>query len=143
MVAVSRTFTVHQPVEKVVDYLQDFTNARDWDPGTLSCVRDDSGPLRPGSQWTNTSTFMGRKAVLVYRLETLEPRHLVFRGVNESATSRDDLGFAEHPDGTQITYRAEIGFKGAARVFGPFLRLPFERLADRVVTQMTEVIDGL
>lgn len=143
MVAVSRTFTVDQPVEKVVDYLADFANARDWDPGTLSCVREDTGPLRVGSQWVNTSAFMGRRTVLTYRLETLEPRHLVFQGKNESATSRDDLRFAEVPRGTEITYRAEIAFAGALRVLSPLLRLPFERLADRVVAQMTHVIGAL
>lgn len=143
MIAVSRTFTVRQPVERVVAYLKDFTRAQDWDPGTVSCVRVDEGPVRAGSRWVNTSKFMGRTAVLNYRLDTLEPRHLVFRGTNEAATSCDDLSFSEVPDGTAVTYRAEIGFNGVVRIAGPLLRRPFERLADRVVTRMTNVLEGL
>lgn len=145
MVAVARTFTVPQPVEEVVGYLKDFSHTEQWDPGTVSCTRSDgAADVRVGSRWTNTSTFLGRTAVLDYRLERLEPRHLVFRGSNASATSCDDLTFAETPEGTRITYRAEIRFLHTLpRLLGPLLRRPFNRLADDVVTQMTEVFEGL
>jgi hypothetical protein len=64
MAAVTRAFTVNPPVGTVVDYLKDFTHAEQWDPGTRSCVREDSGPVRVGSGWHNTSVFMGRTTEL-------------------------------------------------------------------------------
>ena len=40
MIEVERTFDVDRPVEVVVDYLKDFANAEEWDPGTQSCTDD-------------------------------------------------------------------------------------------------------
>ncbi|MEP7024552.1 MAG: SRPBCC family protein, partial [Actinomycetota bacterium] len=73
MVQVTRTFTVAKDAQTVVGYLADFSNAVDWDPGTQSCERQDTGPVRVGSSWRNVSEFLGRQTELNYRLETLEP----------------------------------------------------------------------
>jgi hypothetical protein len=141
---VTRAFTVQPPLATVVDYLKDFAHAEEWDPGTLRCVREDTGPVRVGSRWRNTSRFMGRTTELEYRLDLLEGDRLVFVGRNRSATSRDDLGFAAQPDGsTRITYHAEINLLGPFRLVGPLLALPLRRLADEVVEQMTTVINKL
>ena len=37
------------PTRPVIDYLKDFGNAEEWDPGTQSCTRSDSGPIREGA----------------------------------------------------------------------------------------------
>lgn len=49
MPTASRTFTVTPPPEIVVDYLKDFHHAEQWDPGTRTCKRIDSGPVAEGS----------------------------------------------------------------------------------------------
>ncbi|MBR7835011.1 SRPBCC family protein [Actinospica durhamensis] len=144
MVTVSRTFTVAAPRERVHDYLKDFANTVHWDPGTVQCVRRDHGPLRTGAEWTNTSTFMGRTAVLDYTLAVLEPERLVFRGTNDKAASTDDITLDAPTDTTtQVTYRAQITFHGALRLVSPLLRRPFERLADQVVERMTTTLGDL
>ncbi len=143
MVAVSRTFTVAAPLNRVHDYLKDFGNAVHWDPGTVQCVRRDQGPLGAGARWTNTSTFLGRTAVLDYTLAVLEPDRLVFRGTNEKAASTDDISLEALAETTQLTYRAQITFHGALRFASPLLRKPFERLADQVVERMTAVLGDL
>ena len=143
MVAVQRTFTVSKPVDVVVDYLTDFSRAEQWDPGTAMCTRQDSGPIQEGSTWTNISVFLGRRTELTYRLERLEPNRLTFVGHNATARSTDDLTFSPDDGATTVTYRAQIDFNGAARLAGPFLRLAFERLANKVAVQMSAVIDEL
>jgi hypothetical protein len=45
MPTVSRSFSVRPPPDHVVDYLKDFGNAVEWDPGTQRCTRIDSGPI--------------------------------------------------------------------------------------------------
>jgi hypothetical protein len=140
MVTVSRSFTVAAPLERVREYLKDFANTVHWDPGTVQCVRRDRRPLAEGAQWTNTSTFMGRTAVLDYTLDVLEPARLVFRGANEKAWSVDDISFETLAAATRITYRAQITFRGALRLAAPLLRRPFERLADDVAIRMTTVL---
>ena len=140
---VHRTMTVDRPLEVVVGYLRDFAHTEQWDPGTVSCVRTDSGPLRVGSTWHNVSTFLGRRAELDYRLELSEPAHLTFVGRNDKAVSVDDMTF--EPDGarTRITYQADIRFSGVARVVAPFLKPAFGRLADEVAEQLPATINAL
>ena len=143
VVAVSRTVTVPASMEQVQEYLKDFSNAEQWDPGTLQCVRCDEGPVRVGSEWINTSSFMGRTAVLRYRLVVLERNQLVFRGANDKAKSEDDMVFEPVSLGTRITYNARITFGGVVKLAAPLLRRPFERLADNVAERMTEVLSEL
>ena len=77
------------------------------------------------------------------RLETFGPNGLVFRGSNGPARSRDALGFSETAGGTLISYHAELTLDGSPGRTGPLLRRSFDRLSDRVVAQMRDVIDGL
>lgn len=145
MVTVSRTFTVSAPLDRVHAYLKDFANTVHWDPGTVQCVRTDQGPLQTGAQWVNTSTFMGRTAVLNYTLDVLEPQRLIFHGVNEKARSEDDISLEPEADAasTRLTYRAQLTFSGVLRVASPLLRKPFERVADQVVERMRTVLSDL
>jgi carbon monoxide dehydrogenase subunit G len=135
--------TVDRPMNIVVGYLRDFAHTEQWDPGTVSCVRTDAGPLRVGSTWRNVSTFMGRRAELDYRLARLVSAHLTFVGRNDKAVSVDDITFV--PDGarTRITYQANIQFSGVARFAAPFLRREFNRLADEVAEQLPATINAL
>ncbi|MEV6626292.1 SRPBCC family protein [Amycolatopsis sp. NPDC051106] len=41
MVEVTRTFTVAAAPHEVLEYLKDFGNATEWDPGTRVCDRTD------------------------------------------------------------------------------------------------------
>ncbi|HEV2633848.1 MAG TPA: SRPBCC family protein [Actinocrinis sp.] len=145
MVSVERVITVQAPLDTVVDYLKDFARTEEWDPGTVSCTRQDSGPVRMGSSWRNRSQFKGRETELDYELVRLEPAHLTFVGRNKTATSTDDLAFTPGPsaDQTVITYRANIEFHGLARLAGPFLRGEFERLGDEVADKMPRVLGAL
>ena len=46
MVHIVREFEVPCPQDAAVAYLADFANAVEWDPGTVSCVRNGD-PARP------------------------------------------------------------------------------------------------
>jgi len=140
---VQRTIRVNRPQETVVAYLADFGNAVQWDPGTMSCLRSDQGPVRVGSTWRNVSDFNDRISELDYRLERMEPTRLTFVGRNKQATTTDDLRFATDGDTTTITYDAEIRFNGVLKLAGPFLRSNFEKLADEVETSLAAVLETL
>lgn len=143
MVSVQRTFSVDRSVHDVLDYLKDFGNAEEWDPGTVSCERIGSAsPVAEGARWHNVSRFLGRTTELTYRLERMEPDRLVFVGENDKARSTDDLTLRAGVDGTEITYRAEIQFHGPIRFADPLLRLPLEKIATDTVKTMTEAIEG-
>lgn len=141
MVDVSRTLTVRAPLPAVVEYLKDFANAEEWDPGTVSCTQISAGPVGFGTEWRNVSEFRGRETTLTYRLERIEERRLVFVGSNKTATSTDDLTFAEAGDGTSITYHAHVDFHGLARLADPFMKKEFDRLGDELVHTMAAAVE--
>ncbi|MFE0641052.1 SRPBCC family protein [Streptomyces sp. NPDC058877] len=138
-ISVERSFVVPRARSELVAYLEDFTHTEEWDPGTVSCVRLDDGPVRTGSRWRNTSRFRGRTTELAYELVAREPARLVFVGENKTVTARDDLTFRAEGTGTRLTYRATLTFKGVAGLAAPFLRTEFERLADEVAERLPAV----
>lgn len=143
MPSVSRTFAVTPPPATVVEYLKDFSNAEQWDPGTQTCTRQDDGPVREGSTWHNVSKIVGVEAELTYTLESLKPDQLVFVGKNDSSTSTDTISVEEHDGGSVITYHADLEMHGAAKLLSPAMKLVFEKLANDTEKQMTEVLNKL
>lgn len=144
MVHVHRSFTVEKDQPTVLSFLSDFANAEQWDPGTQTCTRADSGPIRVGARWRNVSSFLGRTATLDYSLERMDADYLVFQGRNDSAHSVDDLRVTDTGDGrTRIVYDATISLTGRARLVDPLLALPMKRIADTTVEQMKDVLDAL
>ncbi|KAA0023606.1 SRPBCC family protein [Antrihabitans cavernicola] len=143
MTDVRRTFTVNQSREKVVAFLQDFSNAEAWDPGTVNCARVGAGPLRVGARWHNVSKFRGRTTELDYELVRSEPGRLTFVGENKTVTSTDDLTFAEVAEGTAIGYHAHFEWHGLVKLAAPFVKGAIEELGDPTVAQMKSVLESL
>jgi carbon monoxide dehydrogenase subunit G len=143
MPSVSRTFSVSPPPARVIDYLKDFGNAEEWDPGTQSCTRTDEGPIQEGATWHNVSKIVGVTAELTYTLDTLSNRTLVFVGRNDSSTSTDTITVDASGAGSVITYRADLEMKGAAKLFSPAMKLVFEKLANDTEKQLTSVLNGI
>jgi len=141
VIRVTRTFTVDKPIDVVVGYLADFSNAVDWDPGTQSCERQDTGPVQVGSTWRNVSKFLGRETVLNYRLEALQPGHITLVGSNKTATSTDDITIRDaSPSGSEITYRARIELHGLARLGEPVVKAAMERMGDATATHIQQAV---
>jgi carbon monoxide dehydrogenase subunit G len=142
MVQVERSFTVDRSPADVFAFLADFSNAEQWDPGTVTCVRVDSGPLVVGSSFHNVSEFRGRRTELEYRIIRTEPTtRLTFEGVNKTVTSTDDMRFEPAAGGTRITYQATLRFNGLAKLAEPFLKRGFEKLADETEAQMRATLE--
>ena len=143
MVHVRRTFTVSQPPAVVVAYLADFSNAVDWDPGTVTCTRVDPGPVEVGARWHNVSRILGSSTELDYRLERLDPDRVVLVGRNRTATSTDDIRVVGHADGAQVTYDSTVVLNGAAKLAAPVMRLALESLGRRTVVGIQGGVDAL
>ena len=143
MPVVSRTFSVSPPPSQVIDYLKDFGNAVEWDPGTQECTREDDGPIREGSSWHNVSKIMGVTADLTYTLDTLTDSNLVFVGKNKSSTSTEKIYVDATDTGSVITYRNELEMRGPIALLNPVLKLYFEKLANDTEKQLTSVLNRL
>ena len=143
MPTVSRTFSVSPPPRQVVDYLKDFGNAEEWDPGTQRCTRIDNGAIDQGASWHNVSKIFGVTAELTYTLDELSDRKLVFVGKNKSSTSVDTITVDAAGAGSVLTYRADLEMNGPAKLLNPVMKVVFEKLANDTEKQMTTTLNGL
>ncbi len=143
MTTVSRTFIVKPSPDVVIDYLKDFSHAEAWDPGTESCSRNDSGPVRVGSTWANVSKIAGVSTELTYELTELTGGKIVFVGTNDTATSTDSISVSTHADGTEITYEAEIVMDGAAKLAAPVMKVIFEKVGNDTEDDLVRVLNDL
>jgi carbon monoxide dehydrogenase subunit G len=145
MTTVSRTFDVRPEPAVVVDYLKDFSNAEEWDPGTESCDRIDAGPVQVGSTWHNVSKIAGVTTELLYTLQELSDDTIVLVGANDSARSIDTITVVPNPDGagSRVTYEAVIELKGAAKIADPIMKIVFEKIGSDTEDDMTTVLNRL
>jgi carbon monoxide dehydrogenase subunit G len=140
---VSRTFTTTAPPEAVFDYLADFTNAEEWDPGTVSCERV-AGDGGVGTVYRNVSSFLGRTTEITYTtVEVERPTRIHLTGHNEQFDGHDVMGVRASGTGSEVTYTAEFAFRGAARFAAPLVAAYLPVLARKTVGQLRTCLDGL
>jgi carbon monoxide dehydrogenase subunit G len=138
-----RTVVTGKPLAKVFDYLSDFTNTTEWDPGTVATVKE-RGDGGVETTYLNTSEFLGRKTELRYVVEELVPgQRILLRGENRTLTSVDTMTIRQAGAGTEVTYTAEFAFKGVARYLAPLLRPALARLGDRAETGLRQALSRL
>jgi carbon monoxide dehydrogenase subunit G len=140
---VERIFTVSRPIEDVFDYLSDFENTNEWDPGTVE-TRRTSGDGGIGTLYANTSTFAGRRTELTYETVGFDrPTFFSARGTNKTATATDTLTFTRDGARTQIHYRADFQFHGMVRFAALLVVKPkLESLADETVEQLRRSLES-
>ncbi|MGC1206440.1 MAG: SRPBCC family protein [Ornithinimicrobium sp.] len=143
MVHVTRQFPVDVEQSVAVEYLKDFGNATAWDPGSVSNVRLDDGPIRVGSAWHNTSKLIFIKTELRYELTQLRQDGMIFTGTNKTATSIDTIDVIADDQGVRITYDSFVTFNGKARYADPLMHLIFLKLASETVEGITRELSRL
>ncbi len=135
-----KTIVVDRPLQAAFDYLADFTTTTEWDPGTVSTVREQ-GDGGVGTAYRNTSEFLGRTTELRYVVQELVPgQRIRLRGENKTVAATDTMTFRQVDGGTEVTYAAEFTFKGAARFLAPLLRPALERLGRQAETGMRQAL---
>jgi hypothetical protein len=143
VIMVQRAVVVQPSVHRVYAYLSDFTNAVEWDAGTVRCsmLQGDGGV---GTTYANTSKFMGLETELTYEVVELEPdRLIVLRGENRTVTSTDHILIQPVERGTEVLYTAEFEFKGVAKLLQVVLRAPLEKLADNAKVSLASALGRL
>lgn len=144
MMRIDRTVETSTPASEVFDFLADFTNTEQWDPGTVRTQRI-SGDGGVGTAYANTSRFLGRNTDLTYVVETYEPgKRIVLRGENKTVVAHDTMTFVPTATGgTSVRYVAEFELKGMAKMVAPLLTPAFTRLGDDASDQMRATLDRL
>jgi carbon monoxide dehydrogenase subunit G len=143
MIELERTATVEARLADVVEYLADFSHAEQWDAGTTSCERIDTGPAQVGARWHNVSKFRGKETEVEYTLVRREPQRLTFTGENKTVSTVDDLTFESEGNRTHLRYLARFTFHGMAKLAQPVVRSDLDELADLTIAKLNAVLDAL
>lgn len=121
-----------RPREEVFEYLKDFSNAAQWDPGVADAQRLDTGQIKVGSEFLLVTELLGRKTPLTYRIVELHaPELVVFEADTGTLRSYDRLTFEAAGSGTRVTYDADLTLSGALKLGDPLLRLAFRWIGGR------------
>lgn len=141
--SVTRTLITKASPSSVHDYLADFTNAEEWDPGTKSCSLS-TGDGGVGSTYQNVSVFLGRETEVEYTVSELErPTRIHLIGRNEQFEGHDVFGVRAHSGGSEVTYHAEFSFSGAAKYAAPLVAAYLPHLAKKTIQQLQASLDAL
>jgi carbon monoxide dehydrogenase subunit G len=144
MARISAPLSIPIPPELAFDNVADFTTTATWDPGITGSERLDDGPLGVGSRF-EVHVKLGPVSVpLVYEITTydrphrvvLETKGLVYHG-------EDDVTFAPHDDGTQVTWNAMFRLRGPGMLLDPALGVGFRRTVAEAVEGLERFLRGL
>jgi hypothetical protein len=118
------------PLKPTFAFVADFANSQSWDPGVASSRRVDPGPLGVGARYQLGIRMGGRVVPMEYVITRLEPgRRVVLAGRGSGVVAVDDISFEATPNGTAITYIADIRLQGLLRLLAPFAGGAFRRIA--------------
>ena len=127
--------------EEAFAYLSDFSTSAEWDPGVVEAERVGAGAIGEGTEFRLVAEFLGRRAPITYRVVEYEAsRAVTFLGENATVVSCDRITFDPTATGTRVTYDADLRLKGLLRLADPLLALPFNRVGDRALAGLREVL---
>ena len=120
------TVTSPGSAAEVFEYLADFSSTAEWDPGVSEARRLNADPLRAGARFHVVADFLGRRVPLEYRTVEIDPpRRVVLRAETRTVVSEDTITVRALPgSGSQVTYDARLGLRGALRFADPVARPP-------------------
>ena len=122
-------------------YLSDFSTSAEWDPGVVEARCVGSGPVGEGTEFRLVAEFLGRRTPLTYRVvEYAPPRAVTFLGENPTVVSHDRITFETIPTGARVSYDADLRLKGPLRLADPLLAFVFNRVGDRALAGLSEVL---
>ncbi|HEX9258276.1 MAG TPA: SRPBCC family protein [Acidimicrobiales bacterium] len=125
------TIESSKSVEEAFDYMADFSNAKEWDPGVVAGESLDAS-VAEGSRFRLVSRFLGRELPLEYRIVAFDrPHRVVFEATESWGRSVDEVRVTSVAGRTEVSYEADLRLKGAAVVADPLLALAFRRIGDR------------
>jgi hypothetical protein len=131
------------PIEQAFDYLADFSQTAEWDPGVEEARCLTRGAIRQGSRFRVVVSFLGIRMPLEYRITEFErPTRLVLVGGDSTVRSIDEITFVSRPGGTRVTYEARLELQGVRRLADPILDVLFQRIGRLAVRGLRERMAG-
>lgn len=118
------------PIEDAFDYVADFANSQEWDPGVERAERLPGSPDGVGARYSLAVRIGSRVAPMEYETTVFErPTRVVLVGSGSGVSAVDEIRFEPIGTGTRIDYTADIRLGGLLRLVQPFLGGAFARVA--------------
>lgn len=124
-------------------YMADLRNFASWDPGV------DSVKQRVGEGGGLDAVFdvkvkaPGGGTTLRYVTTRHDaPNELLVRAESKVFTSVDRVRVEPHPDGSLVTYEADLTMNGLLNLFELPLKLVFQRIGGRAAAGLVTALDG-
>jgi hypothetical protein len=130
------------PPEAAFDYLAEFSNAREWDPGVVEATNVTGHPVGLGSRFRLVSRFLGRSVPLEYRVTAFDrPSRVVLTAAEEKVRSVDEIRFVPTERGTRVTYDADLRVTTPlGRLLDPLLAVVFRRIGTRAAAGLRRAL---
>lgn len=133
--------TVSSPwsAEDAFNYIADFRNSQEWDPGV------SSSKIVMGTEPMEGTVYGVKAGVAYLKYKTLEyqvPKRTVLEAVSNYIRSYDVMTVAETATGCDVTYDATLELRGVAKLFNPGVGLFFDRIGDKAAAGLAEALDG-
>jgi carbon monoxide dehydrogenase subunit G len=131
-----------KPEGEVFDYLANFRNTAEWDPGTVSISQTAGDGAGLGARYRLVTRFVGRSVPLDYETTDFErPGRLVlnFEGGNISGT--DTVTVSRTGNRTLLVYSVDFRLE-KLRMLAPLIAPLFRRAADRALAGLAKALGG-
>ena len=126
MIKFQETAATSLSVAEAFTQLGEFANIQDWDPGVTSSRKTSDQPTGVGTVYALDPLYRGRKMEMQYRVTEFDTnRRLVVEGSGGMVKAVDTIEFEPTPDGTKVTYIAELTLTGIARLAEPLMKSRF------------------
>jgi carbon monoxide dehydrogenase subunit G len=127
--------------KEVFDYLEDFANTAEWDPGVLEAERLDTGKIGVASRFRVAVSFFGASSTFTYRVTNHErPYRFRVEGTNGIVVSEDDVAITPVAGGVRVTYDANLRLPFYLRAIDPVLQAAFQWAGRASVAGMRETL---
>ncbi len=128
--------------EEALDYLVDFRNLPNWDPGIESAAKLDDGEVRIGSRFDVVAVFLSRRVPMQYRVVELDRTrlHAVLVGNSLTVRATDRIAVTPRELGSDVTWRAELEFRGPLALGETMMRPLMKRLGRKAMNGMRETL---
>ena len=131
------------PIEDVFDYVADFANSQEWDPGVATAERLDEGPVGLGSRFRLGVRLGPRVGTMDYRISVFEPpTRVVLVGSGSGVSAVDEIRLERLATGTRLDYTADIRLGGILRLVEPFLGGAFANIGRNAADGMQRTLEA-
>ena len=135
---------IRQSPDMVFDYLCHFNHVCEWDPSVLSARKTSPGKPAVGSRFQLTLLFGWNRIPMAYEIVAMNaPSVLVLKGTSRTFTAVDRIRFEKIPEGTRLTYIAEVAFaRPNGKLIDGVMRMLFRLNAGRAIERLQTMLSG-